>query len=224
MSSSFYNWLEPKILSGIMTASLALWVFVEVAENVVEGDVRYLDTAILMALHRSDSSNLDWFSEFVRDISGLGGLGVLALLVSASVIFLVISNNRRTAIFVALATLSGAVLSSLLKLGFDRPRPDLIPHLTHVYSTSFPSGHAMLSAVVYLTLGTLLTRIVSGLWSRIFIMVVAVLLTGLIGLSRLYLGVHWPSDVLAGWAAGAAWALVWWTIANIINLENGKNL
>ncbi|HPX89102.1 MAG TPA: phosphatase PAP2 family protein [Methylophilaceae bacterium] len=224
MSSSFHNWLEPKILSSIIAASLALWIFVEIAENVVDGDVRHFDTALLMALHGSDSSNLDWFSEFVRDISGLGGLGVLALLVSASVIFLVISNNRRTAIFVALATISGAVLSSLLKLGFDRPRPDLIPHLTHVYSTSFPSGHAMVSAVVYLTLGALLTRVVSRLWSKFFVMAVAVLLTGLIGLSRLYLGVHWPSDVLAGWAAGATWALVWWTVANIINLENGEKL
>jgi len=224
MSTSFHNWLEPKILSGIITASLALWVFVEIAENVLEGDARYFDTSILMALHRSDPTNLDWFSEFVRDISGLGGLGILTLLVSASVIFLVISNNRRIAIFVALATISGAVFSSLLKLGFDRPRPDLFPHLTHVYSASFPSGHAMVSAVVYLTLGSLLTRVVSGVWSKIFVMAVAVLLTGLIGLSRLYLGVHWPSDVLAGWAAGAAWALMWWTIANIINLENGKNL
>lgn len=224
MSSSFHNWLAPKILSGIIAASLALWIFVEIAENVVDGDVRHFDTAILMALHGSDSSNLNWFNEFVRDISGLGGIGVLALLVSASVIFLVISNNRRSAIFVALATISGALLSSLLKIGFDRPRPDLIPHLTHVYSASFPSGHAMVSAVVYLTLGTLLARVVSGFWSKVFIMVVAVLLTGLIGLSRLYLGVHWPSDVLAGWAAGAAWALMWWTIANIIHLENGKNL
>ena len=224
MSSSFHNWLAPKILSGIIAASLALWIFVEIAENVVDGDVRHFDTAILMALHGSDSSNLNWFNEFVRDISGLGGIGVLALLVSASVIFLVISNNRRSAIFVALATISGALLSSLLKIGFDRPRPGLIPHLTHVYSASFPSGHAMVSAVVYLTLGTLLARVVSGFWSKVFIMVVAVLLTGLIGLSRLYLGVHWPSDVLAGWAAGAAWALMWWTIANIIHLENGKNL
>lgn len=222
--SSYHKWLEPKILSGIITTSLALWIFVEIAENVVEGDARYFDTAILMALHSSNFSNLDWFIEFVRDISGLGGLGVLTLLVSASVIFLVISNNLRTAIFVALATISGAVISSLLKLGFDRPRPDLIPHLTHVYSASFPSGHAMVSAVVYLTLGTLLTRVVSGFWAKVFIMAVVVLLTGLIGLSRLYLGVHWPSDVLAGWAAGAGWALMWWTVANIINLENGKNL
>lgn len=222
MSSSLYQWLEPKILSGIITASLALWFFVEIAENVIDDDVRYLDTAILLALHRYDPTNLDWFYEFVRDISGLGGIGVLSLLVLVSVIFLVISNKGKTAFFVTFATLSGAVLSSLLKLGFDRPRPDLIPHLTHVYSASFPSGHAMVSTVVYLTLGTLINRVVSGLWSKVFIMAVAILLSGLIGLSRLYLGVHWPSDVLAGWAAGAAWALMWWTVANAIKLENGK--
>lgn len=224
MSSSFHKWLEPKILSSIAAASLALWIFVEVAESVIEGDARYFDTVILFALHSPDFSNADWFTEFVRDISGLGSIGVLGLLVLASIMFLVISNRSKTALFVTLATLSGAILSTLLKLGFDRPRPDLIPHLTHTYSTSFPSGHAMVSAVVYLTLGTLLARVVSGLWSKIYVMAVAFILMGLIGLSRLYLGVHWPSDVLAGWAAGAVWALLWWTIANIINLENGRGL
>jgi undecaprenyl-diphosphatase len=223
MSSSFHNWLEPKILAGIVAASLAFWVFMEIAENVLEGDARYYDTAILLALHGSDPTNPVWFNEFVRDISGLGGVGVLGLLIAASSIFLVISNKGRTALFVTFATLSGAALSSLLKLGFDRPRPDLIPHLTHVYSTSFPSGHAMVSAVVYMTLGTLLAREVSGLWSKFYVMSVAIIVTGLVGLSRLYLGVHWPSDVVAGWAAGASWALAWWVIARIINLENGHN-
>jgi undecaprenyl-diphosphatase len=81
----------------------------------------------------------------------------------------------------------------------------------------------MVSAVVYMTLGTLLAREVSGLWSKFYVMSVAIIVTGLVGLSRLYLGVHWPSDVVAGWAAGASWALAWWVIARIINLENGHN-
>lgn len=223
MSSSFNRWLEPKILAGIVVASLTFWVFIEIAENVLEGDARYYDTAILLALHGSDSTNSDWFNEFVRDISGLGGVGVLGLLILASSIFLVISDKVKTALFVTFATLSGVALSSLLKLGFDRPRPDLIPHLTHVYSASFPSGHAMVSALVYMTLGALLAREVSGFWSKIFVMSVAISLTGLVGLSRLYLGVHWPSDVVAGWAAGATWALVWWVMARIINPENGHH-
>jgi undecaprenyl-diphosphatase len=195
----------------------------EISENVLEGDARYYDTAILVALHGSDPTNPVWFNEFVRDISGLVGVGVLGLLIIASSIFLVISDKGKTALFVTFATLSGAALSSLLKLSFDRPRPDLIPHLTHVYSTSFPSGHAMVSAVVYMTLGTLLAREVSGLWSKFYVMSVAIIVTGLVGLSRLYLGVHWPSDVVAGWAAFASWALAWWVIARIINLENGHN-
>jgi len=156
--------------------------------------------------------------------AGLGGVGVLGLLVAASSIFLLIINKGRTALFVTFATLSGAALSSLLKLGFDRPRPDLIPHLTHVHSTSFPSGHAMVSAVVYMTLGTLLAREVCGLWTKIYVMSVAMIVTSLVGLSRLYLGVHWPSDVVAGWAAGASWALIWWVVARISNLENGRNV
>ncbi|HEY9210551.1 MAG TPA: phosphatase PAP2 family protein [Methylotenera sp.] len=221
MSSSFNRWLEPKILAGIVLASLTFWVFMEIAENVLEGDARYYDIAILLALHGSDPTNPVWFNEFVRDISGLGGVGVLGFLILASSIFLALSNKKKTALFVTFATLSGVALSSLLKLGFDRPRPDLIPHLTHAYSASFPSGHAMVSAVVYMTLGTLLAREVSGLWSKIFVMSVAIILTGLVGLSRLYLGVHWPSDVVAGWAAGATWALAWWVMARIINPENG---
>lgn len=220
MSSTFNRWLEPKILAGSILGSLTFWVFIEIAENVLEGETRYYDTAILLALHSPDFTNYDWFNEFVRDISGLGGVGVLGLLILASSIFLVISGKVKTALFVTFATLSGVTLSSLLKLGFDRPRPDLMPHLTHAYSASFPSGHAMLSALVYMTLGTLLAREVSGLWSKIFVMSVAISLTGLVGLSRLYLGVHWPSDVVAGWAAGATWALIWWVMARIINLEN----
>lgn len=218
----FGKWLEPKILIGIAAASFALWVFIELAENVIDGETRYFDTVILMAFQQTDSSHLGWFYEFVRDISGLGGLGVLGFLVVISAIFLAVSNRVRTALFVIAATSSGAMLSGLLKLGFDRPRPDLIPHLTHVYSASFPSGHAMISAVVYLTLGALLAREVSGIWLKVFVIVVAAIVSGLVGLSRLYLGVHWPSDVLAGWAAGALWALVCWLAAQQINLEDEK--
>lgn len=224
MSSSIHQWLEPKILAGIAATSLAFWVFIELAENVVDGDAHLYDTKIMLAVHAYDPTNLVWLNELFRDITGLGGVGVLGLLIVASSLFLVVSNKRRTALFVMLATVSGAVLSTLLKIGFDRPRPDLIPHLTHAYSTSFPSGHAMVSAVVYMTLGALLAREVSGLWSKVYIMTVAIIITGLVGFSRVYLGVHWPSDIIAGWAAGASWAVLCWVVANIINLENGHQL
>jgi undecaprenyl-diphosphatase len=105
------------------------------------------------------------------------------------------------------------LLSSLLKLGFDRPRPDLVAHGAQVYSASFPSGHALMSAVAYLTLGALLARVQKGRRLKLYVLAVAVTLTFLIGVSRVYLGVHWPTDVLAGWCIGSAWALTCWVLA-----------
>jgi undecaprenyl-diphosphatase len=105
------------------------------------------------------------------------------------------------------------LLSTLLKMGFDRPRPDLVPHGALVYTASFPSGHATLSAVVYLTLGALLARVQPRLVLKLYLLGLAILLTVMVGVSRVYLGVHWPTDVLAGWAVGAAWALLCWATA-----------
>jgi undecaprenyl-diphosphatase len=113
---------------------------------------------------------------------------------------------------VLISVAGGAGLSSLLKLGFERPRPDLVAHLVEVQTLSFPSGHAMVSAVIYLTLGALLAQVHGSIRLKIYILSVAVILTLLIGISRVYLGVHWPTDVLAGWAAGAAWAIMSWAV------------
>ena len=114
------------------------------------------------------------------------------------------------AVLVVAATLGGLLVSHLLKDLYDRPRPELVPHLVPVSTASFPSGHAMLSAVVYLTLGALLARLVDAWWVKLYVIVAALGLTGLVGLSRVYLGVHYPTDVLAGWAAGLSWAILCW--------------
>ncbi len=110
------------------------------------------------------------------------------------------------------AVLSGTIVSQLLKIGFARPRPDLVPYGTEVFTASFPSGHAMMSAVVYLTLGALLARTESRRRVKSYVMAIAAVLTLLVGLSRIYLGVHWPSDVVAGWALGAGWAAFAWLV------------
>jgi undecaprenyl-diphosphatase len=107
--------------------------------------------------------------------------------------------------------LGGTALNSLLKLVFARPRPDLVTPLTQVLTLSFPSGHAALSAIGYLTLGALLAQAQASRAIRIYFIVVAVALTLLVGVSRVYLGVHYPTDVLAGWCIGLAWAAICWS-------------
>ena len=149
----------------------------------------------------------------VSDVTALGGYIVLTFLVVSVVVYLLVIGKWRNAVMVSGASVSGVFLSELLKVQFGRPRPELVPQLAEVHSLSFPSGHAMLSAVIYLTLGALLARFHKRKRERALIMVYAVLVTMMVGASRVYLGVHWPTDVLAGWALGAAWAAVWWLVA-----------
>lgn len=211
------GWLEPRILAIIVAAASALWVFIEVAEEVIEGEAHAVDSAILAIL--GVTGGVDallgplWLQAAARDVTALGSFPVLGLVVLAVSVFLILARKLRTAAFVVIATVSGALASSLLKYLFSRPRPDLFPHGDYVVSASFPSGHAMISALVYLTLGALLARIVPRRRLKLYVMIVALTLTLLIGVSRVYLGVHWPTDVLAGWAAGAGWALLWWGLA-----------
>ncbi len=154
-----------------------------------------------------------WLEEAGRDFTALGGVSVLVFLTAVVVAFLSMQGKGHAAVFVVVAVASGVLLSTLLKLGFDRARPDLVPHGSIVYSASFPSGHSMMSAVTYLTLGALLARVQPRRRLKVFLLSVAVLLTVLVGVSRVYLGVHWPTDVLAGWTAGAAWASLCWMAA-----------
>ena len=203
---------EWAVLAAIAVMAGALWLFIALADEVMEGDTRVLDTAILLALRNpadpSQPWGPGWLQEMARDFTALGGLGVLALLTLASVGYLALAGKRHAAIAVVVAVAGGLILSSLLKAGFDRPRPDLVPHGSLVYTSSFPSGHSMMAAVAYLTLGALLARVHAQPVIRIYLLVLALVLTLLVGASRVYLGVHWPSDVAGGWAMGAAWALL----------------
>jgi undecaprenyl-diphosphatase len=117
------------------------------------------------------------------------------------------------ALLLLLSVAGGWLISNGLKLGIARPRPDIVPHLIDVSDLSFPSGHAMLSAVTYLTLGALLSGMQRDRALKIYVVSIAVSLTVLVGISRVYLGVHYPSDVLGGWCAGAVWAVVCWRVS-----------
>ena len=198
-------------------AALGVFAFAEIANETLDGEARGFDEWVLLSLREpGDPSNPigpAWLEHALVDITALGGYIVLGMLVIGVAIYLIAAGKRGTALLVVGAVGSGTVLSETLKLGFARPRPDLVSHLADVQSASFPSGHAMISAIAYLTLGVLLTRTHKQRRTKFLIMTYAITLTLMIGASRVYLGVHWPTDVLAGWALGAAWAALWWLLA-----------
>ena len=194
-----------------------IWLFAEIADEVNEGDTHQIDEEILLALRnpadRADPLGPPWVEETERDFTALGGIGVLTLLTLAVSTYLVLDGKPHAAVLVLIAVGGALLWTNLLKHGFQRPRPDLVPHGSYVYTTSFPSGHSMLSAATYLTLGALLARVQPRRRMKIFLLGFAALLTLLVGISRVYLGVHWPTDVLAGWTAGGVWALICWLLA-----------
>lgn len=216
-ASAFANRFERSVLVALAVSLGGLFAFVSIADEVIEGSTRGFDTYVLLLFRApgdpSDPLGPRWFEEMMRDFTALGGMGVLTLLTLFVTGFLLMSGKRRSALLVLGAVAGGTALSNALKYAFDRPRPDLVPHGMEVYTLSFPSSHAMMSAVVYLTLGALLARTQSPVRIRLYLIACAALLTLLIGVSRLYLGVHWPTDVLAGWAVGSAWALLSWLLA-----------
>lgn len=207
---------------GVRSAALgavavALAGVVALAAEIAEGDTRGFDGAIMTALRRSGDLAQPvgpaWLSSAMLDFTALGGVSVLTLLTILAVGLLLAQRKWRRALFLVAAISGGAMLNAGLKIGFARPRPELVAHLVKVHDLSFPSGHAMNSAVVYLTLGVLLARAERGRRVKAYLLAGAVLLTLLVGCSRVYLGVHYPTDVLAGWTVGASWATLCWLVA-----------
>lgn len=221
-STSLWHRIRQTELLILVAAALVVggvWLFVELADEVLEGATARVDESLLLALRNpadpTDPLGPPWVEETMRDFTALGGAGILLLLTVGVVGYLIIQRKFRAALLIALAVLGGALWSQLLKSSFERPRPELVPHGSYVYFTSFPSGHSMLSAATYLTLGALLARLQKRRRLKLYVLLIAVIITILVGISRIYLGVHWPTDVLAGWTAGAVWAalcglLMWW--------------
>lgn len=208
------------MLGALILIVLGIWIFVEVADEVVEGESLHLDERILQLMRRadnpSDTIGPHWLKVAALDITSLGGPTVLILFTAAAIGYLALQHKTRAMLLVLVAALGGQVMSASLKAYFDRARPVVVPQLAEVQTSSFPSGHSMMSAAVYLTLGALLTQFVEQRRARIYIIALACVLTLTIGASRVFLGVHYPTDVLAGWAAGSAWALVCWVVARVL--------
>ena len=206
------------VILSIAVASV--WALAELTDEVVEGSTRNLDRDILLLLRTpgdlSDPIGPWWFEEMGRDITALGGVAVLMLTTLIVSIFFLLLRRWTSALYILVTIGSGILISSVAKDFFDRPRPDLVPHDSIVHTASFPSGHSMMAAIVYLSLGVLIARVQPRFYLKLYVMIVAILLTLFVGISRIYMGVHWPTDVAAGWLAGGAWAMICLIMARIL--------
>lgn len=204
--------VEARTLLVLIFVAAALWGFVNLADEVEDGDTHAFDQAFLLALRSpgdlSDPIGPRVVETAMRDVTALGGFTVLTAVTLAVMGALALRRQGKSAIFLGFAVAGGQALSHLAKAFFDRPRPDLVPHGTDVVSTSFPSGHSMMAAVTWLTLSVMLARAESQRRMKAYWIILASLVAVAVGVSRVYLGVHWPSDVLAGWTLGATWALL----------------
>jgi len=214
----WWSRVDARVLLAMLVVAVCAWAFVAVADAVADRRTQTMDERLLRAFRQpgdlATPKGPPWLPGAMRDLTSLGSAPVLALFVLAVAGWLLVRRQHQALALVLVATVGGEVLNQLLKDLFDRPRPDLVLHLTRVDSASFPSGHAMESAVIYFTLAALLARLVEPRSLKLYFLVVAAFLSFIVGLSRMYLGVHYPSDVLAGWAAGLAWALLCWTVAS----------
>lgn len=210
---------DGRLLLTFLGLAIAALVFLKLASEVSEGDTMAFDRWVMLALRQPGDlavPSIPWLLAPMRDITAIGGpisLTLITLLVTG---FLLVTRKFATAALVLASATGGAILSTLLKDIFLRARPAIVPHLVVVDTTSFPSGHAMNSAIVFLTLGALLTRTQQSRAVQLYLVSVAILLTLLVGISRVYLGVHWPSDVIAGWVVGGAWAALCLAIARLL--------
>ena len=213
------TWLgghEMAVLLALAGVVAGVWGFALLTDEVLEGGTQAFDQKLLLAFRRSDTREMRGspaVQQAVRDISALGGVVVLTLVTAIAAGFLALDAKKHMALFLLGSVLGGLTASTLLKDVFHRARPDLVPFDVYVSGASFPSGHSMMSAVTYLTLGALLARSQPRKRLKAYFLLVAMFLTFAVGVSRVYLGVHWPTDVMAGWTAGAVWALLCWLTA-----------
>jgi undecaprenyl-diphosphatase len=206
------------LLASLLIVVVCAWAFIAVADEVAEKNTQRMDERLILALRDAaepwQPRGPAWLKGTMRDLTALGSPAILAMFVLAVGGVLLVRRQYQALALVLAATLGGRVLNLLLKGWFQRARPALELHLTEVSSPSFPSGHAMDSAVIYFTLAALLARFVRPRGLKLYFVAIAAVLSFFAGVSRVYLGVHYPSDVLAGWIAGLGWASLCWAFAS----------
>lgn len=203
------------LVASLAVIAAAVLFFIEIADEMAEGEAHAFDMAVLQTLHPDEANPSDpigpkWLDHAAADLTAIGSVSVLAALSLLVGVFLVIQRKRLEAAIIAVAFGGALTISQLLKGFFNRERPPEIYRASEILNASFPSGHALLSTVVFLTLGAMLAQAAKGQGLRIFVMSAAIVLALIVGVTRIYLGVHWTTDVLAGWSVGAAWGTACW--------------
>lgn len=236
MSAYLWQFFKPKGIFqefGILFTCLIIiaesWAFIEITDEITQEETRSFDEYVLTSLRQTEDPSKpigpEWGAEVARDITALGSKTLLILIVLSVAGFLFFKKHYGQAWLIVGASLAGVILMLSLKILFMRERPDVIPHLTAALTRSYPSGHTLMSAVIYLSLAAMLSYFQKSRMVKIYSLVIAILLTFLVGASRVYLGVHYPTDVLAGWALGFAWASFCWVLFRYINhkfIHEGK--
>ena len=210
----FLRRFETRVLVALVLAAGAFWAFLELGDEFDEASA--LDRRLMLLLRTPGAINDPIgprnIEEVVRDITALGGTVVVTMLTVVGVLSFAFHRKYRHAAVLAGTVLLAWASSDLAKELYGRPRPDLVSHGAYVYSASFPSGHSTLSAAVYLTLAAMVSSLEPRRRTKALAYGLAMAVLLAVGLSRVYLGVHWPSDVVAGWCLGGAWALLAWTV------------
>ena len=214
-----------RVAPALVAAGL-LGVFGLLADEVVEGDTMSFDRTILELFRTpgnlSDPIGPTWLEEAVRDVTSLGSFTILGFITLVVFLQLLFKGKQQTAWYLLFAVVGGTIISTVLKALFDRPRPDF-EAVARVFTASFPSGHATVSAVVFLTVGVMLAEVATNRRLKALYIGGAIFLTIVVGITRIYLGVHYPTDVLAGWLIGSAWAIICWAGAELLLKPRGEN-
>lgn len=204
----------PRLLAAVVALGAAVWGFLFLTDAVGEGATAAFDRALILMLRQSVDPNLlrgpAWLHETARDITALGGFTVLALVTIAAFAVMIVYRRRRQAIVFGVTAVAAQLLAEVIKHIVGRPRPVFVAHYDLIASASFPSGHAMMAPAIYFTLAAIVAAGELRPAARVLLMMGSAALVTAIGVSRVYLGVHWPTDVIAGWTLGSAVALIAW--------------
>ena len=208
-------------IAALLMALAGAFAFIELADEVLEKETVTFDQRLFDAIAGRYQRLGPGSQEMWRDLSALGGATVIILLSTGVATFLLLRRQWRSAAFLAISVVGGLILSSLIKQAIDRARPELLEHHALPGSPSFPSGHATHAAVVYLAIAILLTKLVESVRLKAYILTAGLLVPLLVGISRIALAVHWPTDVLGGWLIGLAWGLLVYTAATYMQARGG---